>query len=559
MALVSQRSKQPNTQTGFTITELIIGMFVTAILSLTLVAFIVGGLQQYSASSVRNSLTTDTQTALHRINDDIRNSAGLIDTPQVVDANAPTATGAWQSSNTQLVLAVVPRDATGKALNLVSGDVTGSYASIVYYIKNGALYRRVLGTGQPGETTQTLGCSPADPLGGCDSDTRIVNNISTLTFTWLDKAGAVTTNPSGTVAITSYLSLNRKQAGQDVAAKDSATMAPRQLGKFYTDAPLAVGPGGFNIENGSRIFGSRAYILGSLTVGAGSTIGSLASPIGDLQIANYGCGTPPNYPGICAPLEPMHYYGNTSYSNALNSVYTTRTCATGQTTTSSFNGSQITGLVPGCVAPKLGLPPFNKAVFTSRMTSTITQTTPVCSGFSPCTVPISANTKFQGDFVAINLATYELGGDLYITGKLTTQGQPTFIVKEGMTKRPIVVVNGPINTTLTYFKANSAGVSPIFISFHSADAACSTSDTCSDQSMERIYNTLNMSPGFQYANEPISLLTPIETKGSFYAYYGRLNLIQFNYFSGTLAGQAVNMWGGSIGSQTLTNDSWPTS
>ncbi len=544
---------------GFTITELIVVTAVSGLMTIVLVTFIGSWLGQYAISSVRNSVTTDLQTALTKVNDDVRNSSGLIPVNQVADPNGPNG-GYWTSSSTQLVLAQVPRNAAGIALNISGGVANGAYDSTVYYLSNGTLYRRIVAAGIATELATTTSCTP-QAGGGCPTDIKIVTGVQSLNFIWLDKTGAVTTIPAIAAAITTDARLSRTQSGQNVSVQNKLTMTPRLPGQFYTNAPLAVGPGGLMIQNGATVSGADIYVGGDLTVLGGFTLGTPTQPISSITVAKAG---------YCAPLiataglgtscitaiDPIHNANSLTFDGALGDIYATKICANNQTKTTSWTGRQIYGLVPSCIAPKLQLPFFNKGAHTAKMTNSVGPQG--CVAFTSGTITIPANTTINGNLGPQggngSYCTYTIGGDVYVTGDLNDTVNPTIKVADGLTTRPIIMVNGKINIRFPTIKANNLGITPIFISFYSTDSACSTSPFCSDQDATRIYNILQSQDQSAYA---VNLNTPLSLRGSFYAYYGSLQIIQASDVVGTFGGQGVAIWGGGSG-VTLIDQPWPS-
>lgn len=223
-------SDKRNTQLGVTLVELVIAISVTIILSISIVSLIVVWLQQYSISSVRNNLSTDAQATIRRMSDDVRKSTKLLTANAVNDANAPTPPGNWTSNSTRLVLAQSPRKSNGD-LAYAAGTYTGTPDSIIYYVNNGSMYRRVIPANYAGNVNLPLvTCAGTSAIGGCASDLKIGSDIKSINYVFYTKSGAVTTDPNLTTSIKMTLQLEKNQAGQTVTSTSSTVMTPRAVG-----------------------------------------------------------------------------------------------------------------------------------------------------------------------------------------------------------------------------------------------------------------------------------------------------------------------------------------
>lgn len=534
---------------GFTLVELIVGASVTTILSIAIVATIVTWLHQYTVSTLRNHLTTDAQIAVQKIGDDIRRSNRLLVENQTPDPNAITPPGKWLTRDSLIVLAQTPRDKDGKGLfDPPAGSYVGIPDSIVYYIKDGALYRRIVPANYTGNVNLPLKTCPS--TGGCPADVKIVDRVKSISYTFYDKAGNITFEPAKTTSIKVGLELTATQVGQEVTAKRNSTVTFRMAGSgaIYTSAPFAVGAGGIELVNGAQIRSDDSkrdiYIRGGINFNITDTIGIASRPLRNVYVGNQSCGV--NYSQIC-PSEPI--------TLSHGSIYADSVCATGQSTASSSFGV-IQMLNSGCTAPLLNLPLFNKAAHIAKMINSAGSVT--CNAApSSCSASLPANTRYNGSIGGGNaVLNLTVNGDLYVTGNfgnIPTGGSSlatTITVAEGVTTRPIIVVNGRIGLEWTTINKNSSGISPIFISFHSSDLSCSQGDSC-ERTAALIYNSL------QQNGDAIELNGPGTMNGSFYAYYDSIRLADQVVVNGTMAGQRIKFDNG-LTRINLTNDFWPS-
>lgn len=539
--------------------ELAVISAVGSIVLISIVSYLVTSIQQASVSSKRSEMATDVQTALNRINDDVRMSNGVQYTNIQSDPNAPTSTGGkWMTSANRLVLVQTPRNSTGAPLYT---DGTGTPDSIVYYLKDGSLYRRFIASTNPaGNRYTTITCGTATTEGGCPTDVRILTNVTQLTFTYRTTSGVATTDPTQALNVSTAITTSTTQARNPITSKASSTMSFRtpSLALVYTNAPFASGPGGISLGNNTSVYGNSShsvYTTGRFLMDDSSSYGTGASPLGNFYASNKGCGTGASYGASCSPAQPIR--GGMFATN----IYANKICAADQinTNTTSTPGP-LANLEPGCVPATLELPPFNKSNHAAKMIDTATDTPCALS----CVKNVPADTKYTGNFDI--KGSMILNGDVYITGNLT--GNTGEIkVADGITKRPVVVVNGRINLQFIVSHPNAQGITPILMSFYSWDAACSNSDTCITVSPNNVYMStfddsstasLTTRGGLQHAisvNAAYATGYPTGFEGSLYAYFGAIN-ITGSSFTGTMAAQQIYT-PNSFSTITLTNEQWP--
>lgn len=280
----------------------------------------------------------------------------------------------------------------------------------------------------------------------------------------------VTTNANNTKTIksTGYVYANNT-ASASVAATNKKTVEVVVNPKEVEIAPsIFAGPGGLEM-NASRGSSGNVYVMGKLNIYNYATIGTSALPV-NVQVGNMACGAGSDYPVLCPSSdEPV----NISFSASIQGTV----CATGQT-----DGTRIvpaSGFQLGCVAQPLSMPYFDKASYTSSMTSPVRTGLSDSCGFDlPSTSTLKANTRYTGN-VSINFyCNSVIEGDIYVEGDLNLDTSATLRVKDGLTTPPTIVVNGSVEVGRVI--ANNLGHSVKIISFKSADSMCSTNSGCTN-------------------------------------------------------------------------------
>lgn len=263
------------------------------------------------------------------------------------------------------------------------------------------------------------------------------------------------------------------------------------VGTVSPEYSVYAGVGGLILSGSGSIRNTDVYVNGKITMSGSTFIGTDQQPA-NVNVANVACpsGTNPGptYPQVCTSTEPISIADN-SKSSILGT-----TCATGQTQskfpTSSNKDPQIrpgtaggAGLVPGCTAPTVVMPTYDRADHISRVTTTssASNNTYNCSNWvNPVgfvrTWP--ADLRLNGNVDASSSCDLTITGDVYITGDLTISGSAVIRVAESVGDRiPVIVVDGIVNAGGSgSILANSQGTNVRIISFKST-ANCSPSCT----------------------------------------------------------------------------------
>jgi prepilin-type N-terminal cleavage/methylation domain-containing protein len=534
-------------QGGFTLPELAIAIVIATVIGGALVVSVIGWLGQYAIGSARQDMTITMQSALSRMSDDIRQSYAVLVENAETDANAPTTPGTWRTASDRLVLARTPFQSDGTALYTNATLFNGKPDSIVYYLNNGSLYRRIVPANYAGNVALPLVTCSSPATGGCPTDTLILSNITSLQLTYYDSSDNSGAVPASTRSVLVDITTTKQQSGQTVTVKDKvrtnlqqfANLVPPPTDGNGTDPPpgptqatagLVAGPGGLQATF-SNITGRDAYIKGRVLT---SSIANINLNNYRMDVGNVGCGARTSYPATCSGLQPI---ANAFFS----SVTASPICATSAQTTTYG----LTGLQSGCTPPAQIMPVFNKASFTSTMA--VGPSSVSCNGFS--TVTLAANQSIAGDVKANACYKLTIAGNVYIKGNLSLAGFANMQVAEGVTTRPIIVVNQQVDIKAANIKPNSAGITPYIISFYSPNATCSSSDSCNTLTNPEIYDAVTTSPN------AISLSGYSNVQASLYAYFGTLNISTSNV-TGAIAGQKIIV--GSLSGVQLTEGKWPT-
>lgn len=596
--LAKEELLHESTKRGFTVVELMVTMAVGAILVVSAIGVYMTVLGQTPVVKERNALNTNLQNALNRINDDVRRSSNVSLYNLTADPNAPTTLAGytdvpgpevdtndqhfWRLGENRLILNQTPVDAAGVPIYDNLQFAAGAKNIVIYYVHDGALYRRIIRANYTDNAAPALVTCVRQATGGCvggtASDVRIVDGLdeamgqgafkvvyydrngNPIPYTTLGDSGTQVPDYSGfpsarAIAVTLALKSGEVASSEPITADNTVRMQFRsQLNVAPVDDTepvvpptngigepgLMVGPGG--LITGGVIGGGDVYVKGKVSLGMSGMIGGSGavyltggSPV-NLNVANVGCGTGASYPSLCNASDPP-----ISFSGAFNGIYG-RVCARHQSDATKINpfGGQP-GLISNCVPPDVDLPAFDKAAFTTSMTSSALSSTASCTNESKS---LAANRTYTGDMTWTFYCNMTINGNVYIAGNLNMNNTTIRVPESAGRTRPVIVVNGKITTAhFTNVRANSYGTTPYFISFFSSNAVCSNSPSCTTLTGDQLKQTLDTYTG---TNSPIRLSGFTGTTTAFYSYFGEV-YIEFFSRVGAVGGQRVNLlWNSNI-------------
>jgi len=296
---------------------------------------------------------------------------------------------------------------------------------------------------------------------------------------------------------------------------------------------VATGPGGLILSGSAAITNSNVYVNGTITMTGASSIGTQSNPV-TVNAANIACpkGSSPGstYPALC-----------TDGSQPISMAYSTKVwgtvCATGQTSTGPNNniqgGNGGSGLEPGCTAPNVSQPVYNRAGIISGITDTESGTSGsyACSGNK--TIALPANVELTGTTVSWgNSCTITVSGNIYIPGNLSIGGAVSIKTADSLgNTRPVVVVDGTINVAgSASMAANGSGAGIDFVSFKN-----STGDPAATPTGTNLYNSQTM--------QNVTVGGAANSAGMIFDAYWSEVLLNGSGHIGAAAGQTVSLNG----------------
>jgi Tfp pilus assembly protein PilX len=328
------------------------------------------------------------------------------------------------------------------------------------------------------------------------------------------------------------------------------------VGTSSSGYSVSSGPGGLILGGSANITNSNVYVNGTITMHGASRIGSNDNPV-NVDVANKACpkGSNPgsSYPEVCTDgSQPI----SMDYST---DIYGT-VCATGQTdkgprgdNISGGNGGA--GLKPGCTAPDVQQPKYNRGAQIAGVTTTGSGSSNAytCQHW-PFDRSWPANLKLTGNVRINQTCNVTIHGNVYITGNLTIGGASKIRVADSVGKKhPVVIVDGTIKVGGSgSMIANSDGTGIKFISYKNATGNPAATPTGT---------ALKQSQGMQ----TVTIGGAVKLPGMIFdAYWSKIKIAGSGKV-GAAAGQTVDMSGAgnivfgtelSSGSKTWTITSY---
>jgi type II secretory pathway component PulJ len=173
---------------GYTLIEVTIALVVTGVLIFSILNFTTNTLVQFSESEARSNFLSGAQTALDIANNDIRLSASADENNRWEDSNAPGGVYGWQSDSDTLVLATAVEDNNGDIIFADPSEYISEKNNVVYFISNGALYKRVIAAPIANNSAITT-CPAAEATSSCPADKKLLEDVSNFSVKYIDGVG----------------------------------------------------------------------------------------------------------------------------------------------------------------------------------------------------------------------------------------------------------------------------------------------------------------------------------------------------------------------------------
>lgn len=207
---------------------MIIAIFIASLVAVSIGGFIYTMTKQYSVSVARNTMAAELSKATNRLDNDIKFATGALSISPIDPSGPQNNAGKWATNTSSnldtVVLATMARDVNGNSIN----NTHPGYAdSIIYYVRDGNLFRRIVAANQTGNRYTTLTCT-LTPTGGCPTDEKVLENLKSFNVTLYTENETATSNPQLAKSIKLEIKLEVQKSGQ--ALTQSSTLSSRFQG-----------------------------------------------------------------------------------------------------------------------------------------------------------------------------------------------------------------------------------------------------------------------------------------------------------------------------------------
>ncbi len=212
-----------NNQAGFTITELMVAVALSAMASILIVTAFVYTYGNVLVEQAEASMVRQSQLFLRRMVEDIRLSNNIKTSNSISDTYNPSG---WVTSDpANILVATVP--ATDTNGDFVYDTTTGEpyYHEVVYFSQDDVMYRRLLAN--PLATTSVQNSTCPAPNTGCQRDIELVDNVENMLFEFHNVNDDITSVPEDARSVQITINLSKQIYGNNVTTSNTTRITLR--------------------------------------------------------------------------------------------------------------------------------------------------------------------------------------------------------------------------------------------------------------------------------------------------------------------------------------------
>jgi prepilin-type N-terminal cleavage/methylation domain-containing protein len=175
-------------QSGFTLTEVLIAIVVTTVVVIVLTSFLMSNLQTSTLETNKANILREVELSTDTITRDVRLSANADLNNRNPDANNPSGSSnqfGWTSNSSVLVLATAATNTSGAIIFSDPANYVTTKNNIVYFVSNKVLYRRTIAANVSGNKAKTT-CPSAKVTSTCPADKALLKNVTNFQVTYRD-------------------------------------------------------------------------------------------------------------------------------------------------------------------------------------------------------------------------------------------------------------------------------------------------------------------------------------------------------------------------------------
>lgn len=211
-----------------TLVELTVAMVVSGLVVAAILGFMTSNLSTSSVETARADLLSEAHIGLDRAANDIRLSTSADDNNRWQDNNAPAApsdTLSWQSNASTLILATSAEDKNGNIIFEDALDYITVKNNLIYFVKDGVLYRRTLAA--PATDNKAVTTCPASAASStCPADTVVLQNVTSFTVKYFNGQNQQV-SPTDARSIELDVSISKTRFSRPITAEYTTRMVFR--------------------------------------------------------------------------------------------------------------------------------------------------------------------------------------------------------------------------------------------------------------------------------------------------------------------------------------------
>lgn len=211
---------------GFTITELVLSITISGILTVILFTATLYYYANTAQAETSTNLALESQTILTQLTEDIRLADSIASTNAISDANAPA--GGWVTSDPSNVI-IIEDPAVDSNRNIIYDDNTGNpYRNeYIYFTSGNNMYKRILANTAATGNTVVTSCPESASSSTCPPDRLFSDNVSNLNFTFYDSSGNTTADAASARSVLLEVNMAKKSFGKTVTLNNSTRVTLR--------------------------------------------------------------------------------------------------------------------------------------------------------------------------------------------------------------------------------------------------------------------------------------------------------------------------------------------
>jgi prepilin-type N-terminal cleavage/methylation domain-containing protein len=218
--------RRRGSETGFTITELVVSLTISGILALVLFTATFYYYVNTAQAETSTNLALESQTILTQLTEDIRLADSMASTNAISDPNGPG--GGWVTSDPSNIV-IIESPAIDSSRDLIYNTTTGfPYRNeYIYFMSGNNMYKRVLANTSAVGNTAKRTCPSAASSPTCPKDLLFSNNVSNLSFTLYDASDVTTADATKTRSVLFKVDMAKKIFGKNITLTNATRVTLR--------------------------------------------------------------------------------------------------------------------------------------------------------------------------------------------------------------------------------------------------------------------------------------------------------------------------------------------